>query len=86
MKIILDLESYLVGFDFKRNIKDKVYPNNCQVGDICCRPEIIIMHDEYILFAIDRITHGWQYKRGIFLYSKRKRRGIIISDFLLLYF
>lgn len=83
---MLDLESYLVEFDFKRNIKDKVYPDNYQFGDICCKPKIMITHNGYIFFAIDRITYGWQYKRDIFFYSKKKRRGIIILDFLLLYF
>lgn len=58
LKIMLDLESYLVEFDFKRNIKDKVYPDNCQIGGICCGPEIMITHDGYIFFTIDRITHG----------------------------
>lgn len=35
-------------FDSKWNMKDKVYLNDCQVGDRNHQLVIIIIHDEYI--------------------------------------
>lgn len=48
---MLDLELYLVGYDYKRNMKNKVYPNNYQVKVTGCRLIIVITYDEYIFFA-----------------------------------
>lgn len=83
LKIMLDLEPYLVEFDSKGNMKDKVYPHDCQVERIDWRPVIVIMHDECTFSANDRKTHGWQRKRDTFLCPKRKRRKIMVLDFLL---
>lgn len=58
LKIMLDLEPYLVEFDSKGNMKDKVYPYDCQIGRIDWRSVIAIMHDECTFSANDRKTHG----------------------------
>ena len=83
LKTISDLQLYLVEFDSKENIKDKIYPHDCQVGGTNRQSVIVITHDEYTFSANDGKTHGWQRKRDTFLCPKRKRRGIIVSDFLL---
>lgn len=54
---MLDLEPYLVEFDSKRKIKDKVNPDNCQVRSLSCKTLILIKYDEYIFFTNDKITH-----------------------------
>lgn len=82
---MLDLELYLVKFDPKANIKDKLYPNNCQMRGIGCRFVIAITYDKCIFSTNDRETHGGQYKRDIFFCFKKKERRIIVSDFLLLF-
>ena len=56
---MLDLEPYLVEFDSEGNIKDKVYPYDCQVRSINRRPVIVITHDECTFSANDGKTHGW---------------------------
>lgn len=32
LKTILDLKPYLVKFNLEENIKNKIYPNDCQMG------------------------------------------------------
>lgn len=59
LKIISDLELYLVKFDLEKNIKDKIYPNNYQVVDINHWLIIIITYNEWIFSVKDRKTHGW---------------------------
>lgn len=54
-----------------------------RLGVIDWRPVIVIMHDECTFSANDRKTHGWQCKRDTFLCPKRKRRRIMVLDFLL---
>ncbi|WP_375449336.1 hypothetical protein [uncultured Nostoc sp.] len=78
-----DLESYLVEFDSEGNMKEKVYPDDCQVGGENRRPVIVITHDECTFSANDGKTHGWQRKGDIFLRPKGKGKGIMVSDFLL---
>ena len=58
LKIISDLEPYLVEFDSERNIKDKIYPDDCQVEGTNRRPVIVITHDECTFFANDGKTYG----------------------------
>lgn len=81
-----DLKSYLVEFDSKRNIKDKIYSNDCQVKDIDCQFVIVIIYNEYMFFANNRKSHGQNRKRDIFHYLKEKKKGIIISDFFYFFF
>ena len=54
-----DLEPYLVEFDSERNMKEKVYPDDCQVRIENCQPVIVVTHDECIFSANDGKTHGW---------------------------
>lgn len=56
---MLDLEPYLIEFNSERNMKNKVYSDDCQVGDENCRPVIVITHDKCIFSANDGKTHGW---------------------------
>ena len=80
------LRTILVKFDSKGNIKDKIYPDDCQVKDTNCQPVIVITHDECTFSANNRKIHGWQRKKNTFFRPKKKARGIIVSDFLLLFF
>ena len=80
---MLDLELYLVEFDSEGNMKEKVYPDDCQVGGENRRPVIVITHDECTFSAHDGKTHRWQRKGDTFLRPKGKGRGIMVSDFLL---
>lgn len=59
VQLMLDLEPYLVKFDFKETVKDKVYFNDCHVRDRDSKPVIMIIDDECIFFASNKITHGW---------------------------
>lgn len=53
-----DLETYLISeFDLEGNIKDKIYPNNCQLGGTICQPVIVIAYDECTFFANNKKTH-----------------------------
>lgn len=83
LKTMLDLDPYLVEFDFKGNMKNKVYPNDCQVGVADRRRGIVITHDEYTFSANDGKSHGWKCKGDIILCPKGKGRRIMVSDFLL---
>lgn len=80
---MLDLEPYLVEFDSEGNMKDNVYPDDCQIGGTGRRPVIMITYDECTFSANDGKTHGWQCKGDTFLCPKGKGRGIMVSDFLL---
>lgn len=83
LKTMSDLEPYLVEFDSEGNIKDKIYSDDCQVGGTNCRPVIVITYDECTFSANNGKTHGWQRQGDTFLRPKGKRRGIMVSDFLL---
>lgn len=59
LKIMLDLEPYLVEFDSKGNMKDKVYPHDCQVdfrGDapvqVRVQPDFCLLCSENSLVEI----------------------------------
>lgn len=62
LKTMSDLELSFVEFDLEKKIKDKVYPDNCQVKGVNCQPVIVIIHDECKFSANDGKTHGWQRK------------------------
>ena len=85
LKTMSDLELYLVEFNSEGNIKDKIYPDDCQVGGTNCQSVIVITYNECMFSANNGKTHGWQRKGDIFLCPKRKGRGIMVSDFLLLF-
>ena len=57
LKTISDLELYLVEFDSKGNIKDKIYPDDCQVRGTNRQLIIIITHDKCTFSANNRKTH-----------------------------
>lgn len=78
---MLELNLYLIEFKKNNIIKAKVYPIDCQIGDKNRKSIICIIHDEYIFSANNKFA--WQIKDDIFLKPKRKKREIIIPDFLL---
>lgn len=57
MKIISNLKLYLVKLDSKRNIKDKVYSDNCQIGGINRQFITVIIYDECTFFANDKTAY-----------------------------
>ena len=83
LKTMSDLKPYLVEFDLERNIKKKIYLDDCQVGGTNRQLEIVITHDECTFSANDGKTYGWQCKRDTFFCPKGKGMGIMVSDFLL---
>ena len=58
-KIVLDLKSFLVIFDSKRNMKDKVYLNDSQVTGTGQRLVIMIIYDECTFCVNNGKTHIW---------------------------
>ena len=59
LRIMKDLEPYLVEFEEDGSMKTKNYPNDCAVGGNIRRPVIVITHDEYTFSANDRIRRAW---------------------------
>lgn len=55
LRIMKDLEPYLVKFEEDGSMKTKNYPDNCAVGGNIRRPIIIIIYDEYTFSANDGI-------------------------------
>lgn len=84
LKTISDLKLYLFKFSSKKNIKEKIYPDNCQVGVENHWLMIVIKYDEYIFSAKDGQSHRWQCKGDTFLCPKKKKEGLwfLISFYL----
>ena len=55
LRIIKDLEPYLVEFEEDGSMKTKNYPDNCAVVGNIRWPVIVITHDECTFSANDRI-------------------------------
>lgn len=56
---MLDLKPYLVEFDLKKIMKEKMYLDDCQVGRKNRQPAIVITHDKYTFATNDKKTYGW---------------------------
>lgn len=54
---MVNLKLYLLEFNLKKNIKDKIYFDNCQIGVENCWFVIIITNDECIFSVNDEKTH-----------------------------
>lgn len=85
LKMIKDLEPYLVEFEEDGSMKAKSYPNDCAVGSNTRWPVIVIIHDECTFSTNDGIRKAWTWIGDTFLQPKRRGQGIMASDFLLLF-
>lgn len=61
-------KSYLIKFNLEKNIKNKIYLNDCQFGSIYYRFILVIIYNEYTFSANDRKTYRYQYKKEKFFY------------------
>lgn len=85
LRIMKDLEPYLIEFEEDGFMKTKNYPDDCAVGGNIHRPVIVITHDECTFSANDGIRRAWTRVGDTFLRPKRRGQGIMVSDFLLLF-
>lgn len=73
--------------DFKADgsMEEKEYPSDCAVGGPNRRPIFVITHDESIFSANDGRRQVWIRDGDAILRPKGKGKGIMVSDFLLLF-
>lgn len=76
------MDPYLVEFNAKGEMKEKVYPADCQVGGPHRQPVIVITHDECTFSANNGKACAWQQSGKSFLRPKGKGKGIMALDFL----
>ena len=74
---------YFVKFKEDGTILPKEYPDDCAVGGSDRRPIIMITHDESTFSTNDSRRNVWTFEGHGILHSERKRRGIMVSNFLL---
>lgn len=72
LKIIKNLEPYLVEFEENKSMKTKNYWNNCAVGGNICWLVIVIIYNEYTFSTNNRIWRAWTCVGDIFLQFKGK--------------
>ncbi len=78
---MISLLLHFVEFSDNGSLLRKVYLDDCAVGGLDQRPIIMIKHDEIRFFANDRRRKVWTLDGNGILQPKRK--GIMVSDFLL---
>ena len=83
LKLIKDMEPYLIEFNTNGTMKDKAYPPGCAVNSDNRRSVIVITHDECTLSANDGIQKAWTQIEETFLRAKGRGQSIMTSDFLL---
>ena len=83
LKELEALDPYLVEFCNDSSMEEKVYPSDCAVSGPNKRPVILITHDESTFLANDGQYQVWLKKDDAFLRPKGRKKGIIVSDFLL---
>lgn len=54
-----EFNPYIIKFEENGIIKPKVYPLDCAMGGKNWQPVIIIINDEYIFFANNKIQKVW---------------------------
>lgn len=81
MKLLLP---YFGKFLEDRSILPKIYLDNYAVGGPNWRSIIMIIHNESIFSIKNNWRKIWTLYRHSILQSKKKRKSIIVSDFLLL--
>lgn len=54
MKTILDLKPCLVKFDLEKNIKDKIYLDDCHIKSMNCEILVVIIYNNQTFFANNR--------------------------------
>ena len=80
MKVLLP---YFVEFKEDGTILPKKYPDDYAVGGSDQQPIIMITHDESTFSANNSRQKVWTFEGHGILCPKRKKKGIIVSDFLL---
>ena len=83
LKVMKQLEPYLVEFNEDGTMKAKEYPFDCAIRGANRQPVIIITHDESTFSANDGIRRAWTRKGNSFLRPKGRGQGIMASEFLL---
>lgn len=70
---------------FRNNgfIEEKVYSLNYAVNDSNKRPIILITYNKKNFLANNNQYQAWLNKSHVFLYSKKRKKDIIVLDFLL---
>ena len=85
LQIMKNYALYIVDFKADGSMEEKEYPLDCAVGGPDRRPIIVITHDESIFSANDGRRQAWIRDGDAILCPKGKRKGIMVSDFLLLF-
>ena len=83
LKKLEALGLYLMGFCNDGSIEKRVYPSDYTVYGLNKRLVILITHDKNIFAGNDSRHQAWLIKSDAFLQSKRRVKGLIVSDFLL---
>ena len=83
LKVMKELEPYLVEFNEDGTMKDKEYPLDCAIGGVNRTPVIVITHDESTFSENDGIRKAWTRRGDSFLRPKGRGQGIMASEFLL---
>lgn len=86
LKEIKALLSYFVKFKKDSIILSKEYVENCAVEGLDQQVINIIMYSKNVFSVNDSCQKVWIFERYEIFCPKRKRRGIMMSDFLLPWF
>lgn len=84
LRKIKAIKIYLAVFKEDSSIKSKIYSENCIIRGLNKLPNIFIIYDESILNTNNNWSHIWQKKNDFILQQNDKKKGIIVSNFLLL--
>lgn len=74
-----------MNFKTDGSMEEKEYPNDYTIDGSNRRPIIVIMHDESIFSANNGKKQAWIWDGDAILRFKNKEKGIMVSDFLLLF-
>ena len=84
LKKLETLSLYLIEFRDGGSIEEKIYPSDYTVHSSNKRPAILIIYDKSTFLANNGWHQAWLKKGNIFLRSKGRGKGIMVSNFLLL--
>lgn len=84
-KIMKNYTLYIVNFNAKKSIKEKNYPSNYIIGRLDQKLLIVITHDKNIFSVNDRQQQAQICDNNAIFCLKNVEKGIIVSDFLLLF-
>ena len=83
LKKLEALGSYLVKFYNNSSMEKKAYFLDCAVNGPNKRPVILITYDKSIFLANNSRYQVWLKKTDAFLHPKKRKKDIMVSDFLL---